>query len=210
MGGVTIRELTDWALLPITTARARLQAVNSPNIAYIRCQTWDDVEPIAKQVPELIARHQPTDNLRVTVQRGPLKQIKRMTYWIELFSYVAVAATLLLGGFGIWNITMSAVLARTREIGLKKAMGAEDQDILAQFLAEALGLSLGAAVFGIVLGRIIMEVVSSMLNSQPEERMFLLCVGQGLLFSLILGAGAGLYPSIRASRMEVVTALRYE
>ena len=93
---------------------------------------------------------------------------------------------------------------------MKKAMGAEDRDILAQFLTEALCLSLGAALLGGLLGRIMTEILGHMIHSRPPEVLFFLGLGLGFLFAVVVGVGAGLYPSLRASRMEVVTTIRYE
>ncbi len=89
-------------------------------------------------------------------------------------------------------------------------MGAEDKDIMAQFLSEALCLSIGAALLGALLGRIMMEILGYVIGSRPPENLFLTGLALGVLFAVILGVGAGLYPSLRASRMEVVTAIRYE
>jgi putative ABC transport system permease protein len=105
---------------------------------------------------------------------------------------------------------MSAVQTRTREIGLKKAMGAEDRDILAQFLSESLILSLGAALLGVGAGRIVTQVTGRLLQSPPPEDLFLGTTLIGLLFALIVGLGAGFVPALRASRMQVVQAIRYE
>jgi putative ABC transport system permease protein len=111
---------------------------------------------------------------------------------------------------GIWNIMMAAVRTRTREIGLKKAMGAEDRDILAQFLTEALCLSLVAAVVGVALGRILVELLGLWIGMRPPEELFVTCLAFSLIFAVALGVGAGLYPSLQAARMEVVSATRYE
>jgi putative ABC transport system permease protein len=89
-------------------------------------------------------------------------------------------------------------------------MGAEDKDILAQFLSEALCLSMGAALLGGLLGRIMTEILGYVIGSRPSENLFFMGLALGFLFAVILGVGAGLYPSLRASRMEVVTAIRYE
>jgi putative ABC transport system permease protein len=136
--------------------------------------------------------------------------VKKLAWWIEFFVYLAITATLVLGGVGIWNVMMAAVRSRTREIGLKKAMGAQDRDILAQFLSEALCLSLGAALVGVLLGWVIIQCLGLWIGSRPPDDLFLLCIALGLLFAIMLGVGAGLYPSIQASRMEVVSAIRYE
>ncbi len=210
LGGLGIGDRADAVFIPLTTAQDRIKGLSHLNTVYIRCHTWDDVESVAGAIPGVIQAHQPAEGLRIDVAREQLKEIKRMAWWIEFFVSIAISATLILGGFGIWNITMTGVRARTREIGLKKAMGAEDRDILSQFLAEAVCLSLGSAAAGIALGRIVVDTLASMLDSRTPEDLFFLCVGLGLLFAVVLGIGAGLLPSVRASRMEVVSAVHYE
>jgi len=210
LGGVDDNERARWAFLPITTASDRILNFGLPDLIYLRCDTWDDVEHVVSAIPRTVGLHQPTTGFKQDVAWGALKQVRRTSNWIELFIYLSVTATLFLGGFGIWNIMMGSIQARTREIGLKKAMGAEDRDILAQFLAEALTLSLGAAVLGILLGRLVVEILALLINSRPSEDVFFMCVGFSFLFSILIGCGAGLYPSIKASRMEVVSAMSFE
>ncbi len=210
LGGTGIGDRADMIIIPHTTAQDRIRGLSLFNTIYLRCHTWDDVERVARVIPEVVRTHQSAEGLRIEVALQQLNEVKRIAWWIEFFVYIAVSSTLILGGFGIWNIMMAGVQSRTREVGLKKAIGAEDRDILAQFLAEALCLSLSAALIGILLGRAVIEVLSSILGSRPSEDLFLFCVVLGLLFSVILGVGAGLIPSIRASRMEVVHAVRYE
>jgi putative ABC transport system permease protein len=194
----------------LTTAQDRISGLTRPNRIYLRCNTWDDVDKVAPRIPPAVLAAQAVSGLKVEVAWDQLKRIKAVAWWVELFIYSSIAATLILGGVGIWNVMMAAVRSRTREIGLKKAMGAEDRDILAQFLTEALCLSLGSALVGMALGRVAVEIMGFALGIRPPETLFLLCLVMGLLFSLGLGIGAGLYPSIQASRMEVVSAIRYE
>ncbi|GAB6037067.1 hypothetical protein JCM15519_16260 [Fundidesulfovibrio butyratiphilus] len=210
LGGVRASDKSMWALMPITTAAARIQSISEVSSVYIRCATWDDVAPVAAELAKVIPASQSSKNLRIQVAWEPLKQVQRMFWWVSLFIYASIGATLVLGGFGIWNIMMAAVTSRTREIGLKKAMGAQDSDILLQFLFEALSVTFTSALTGVLLGRVGIEYMSRMLGSRPPEGMFLLCLVAGLLFAAVLGVGAGLYPSIRASRMQVVDAMRYE
>jgi len=210
IGGVRAADKTLMAFLPITTAQSRIPNISEVSSLYIRCNTWDDVAPVAAALPEVIKANQTDKGLRIQVGWEPLKQVQRMFWWVSLFIYASIGATLVLGGFGIWNIMMAAVSARTREIGLKKAMGAEDSDILWQFLFEALTVTFTSAFLGVMLGRVGIEYMSRMLGSSPPEGLFMLCLVAGLAFAAVLGIGAGLYPSIRASRMQVVDAMRYE
>lgn len=203
-------DLEHFVFLPMTTAQDRLTGNLLTDGLYLRCATWDDVAPVAAAIPGVVKAHQSTEELRVDVAWEALKRVQRMEWWIELFVYLAVTATFGLGGMSIWNVMMAAVVSRTREIGLKKAMGAEDRDILAQFLSEALCLSLTGALMGAALGRVIMELLALIIGDHPPERLFLLGLSLGLVSATILGVAAGLYPSLKASRMEVVTAVRYE
>mgnify|MGYP001247253069 CR=1 FL=1 len=210
LGGVRAGDRGLFVFLPLTTARARVVNLTPITSAYIRCAGWDDVAPVAAALPGVIKAHQSDQNLRINVAWEPLKQVKRIFWWVELFIYSSIFATLILGGFGIWNIMMATVTSRTREIGLKKAMGALDIDILYQFLFEALCVTLSASLVGVIIGRIGIEYMSRLISSRPPEGLFVYCLLLGLGFAVLLGVGAGLYPSIRASRMQVVDAMRYE
>lgn len=210
LGGTLAGDRVNSAFIPLTTGRDRLENLGPVDRLYIRCSSWDDVAKVAEAVPAMVGMHQSAERLRVDVAWDPLKRVQRIAWWIEVFVYLAIVATLVLGGFGIWNGMMAAVQARTREIGLKKAMGAEDRDILIQFLIESLFLSSGSAAMGVLLGRVCVETMSSFLKCRPPEELFAACVMMGIGFSVLLGIGAGFYPSLRASRMEVVSAIRYE
>ncbi len=165
---------------------------------------------VAAAIPGVVEAYQSAENLLVEVSWENLDQVKQVAWWIEFFIYLAFASTLILGGMGIWNIMMAAVRSRTREIGLKKAMGAEDMDILAQFLTEALSLSLVSAILGVALGRVLVELLGWWIGMRPSEELFFTCLTISLFFAVVLGVGAGLYPSLQAARMEVVSATRYE
>jgi len=210
LGGITVSAVNNAIFIPVTTAQDRLAGNLLVDLVYVRCETWDDVGYVASRIPKAVRTHQSADRLQVDVAWEGLKRVRRVVWWSEFFIYIALAATLILGGIGIWNVMMAAVRSRTREIGLKKAMGAEDKDILAQFLTESLTVSLSAAVLGIILGRAIIELMGLLIGQRPQEDLFFLCMILGILFGVILGVGAGLYPSLQASRMEVVSATRYE
>jgi putative ABC transport system permease protein len=210
LGGVTDSGLANSAFMPLTTAEDRFPGRLLADRIYLRCNTWDDVGAVAAAIAGVVKSYQSPEELHVEVSWEALKRVQLLAWWIEFLIYLATSATFLLGGVGIWNVMMAAVSSRTREIGLKKAMGAEDRDILAQFLSEALCLSLSAALLGAGLGRILMEILSYFIGSHPPEDLFLFGVSLAILFAVVIGVGAGLYPSIRASRMEVVSAIRYE
>lgn len=210
LNGVGLGDHAHSAFIPLTTGQDRLTGISPANRIYLRCNTWDDVEKVAPVIANVIRSSQLAHGLKVEVAWDQLRRVKAVAWWVELFIYASVAATLILGGVGIWTVMMAAVRSRTREIGLKKAMGAEDRAIMAQFLAEAICLSTGASLLGSCLGLLLVEILSFMLKSHPGQGLFLICVTLGLFLAVGLGVAAGLYPSLQASRMEVVSAIRYE
>jgi putative ABC transport system permease protein len=196
--------------LPLTTAQDRIFKLSPPNIIYIRSQTWDDVPAVTKTAQALIQNRQPSNGMVVEVHWEVLKRVQYMSWILEFLAYLGVIFALCLGGSGIWNMMMAAVRARTREIGLKKAMGAEDKDILIEFLSEAVCVSLSAALIGIIGAWLMVEVLDYWIGKHADINFFLIYMGLGFLLALGLGIGAGIYPSLKASRMEVVEAVRYE
>ena len=210
LNGVGLGDLAHYAFVPLTTGEDRIVGISPANRIYLRCHNWDDVEKVAPLIEKVVKSAQNVQGLRVEVAWEQLRRVKSVFWWVELFIYSSIAATLILGGVGICTVMLAAVRSRTREIGLKKAMGAEDRSIMAQFLAEAICLSTSASLIGSFLGFLSVELLSYMLKSHPGQSLFLVCVTMGLLMAVALGIAAGLYPSIQASRMEVVSAIRYE
>lgn len=209
--GLQLRDRETYMFTPVTTLVARkYENLSLANRLYIRCRTWDDVKPVTALIPEIVTEHQQGKYLKLEVAWEQLERFVSVLWWVELFVYLATAATLALGGFGIWNGMMSAVTSRTREIGLKKSLGAEDLDILKQFLTEALLLCLLAVVIGVGMGRGIVVGLSEFLDSALPDELFVRYSVISLGFSIVLGLVAGFYPALRASKLDVVAALKFE
>lgn len=206
--GSTFR--SDAVFIPLSTAMDRIENLSPPNTLFIRCTGWDEVESVANAIPRIVRQQQTAENLEVTVARNQLRSLKRIVWTFKIFLNLAIIATMTLGGFGIWNSMMTSVRNRTREIGLKKIMGAEDREIFSQFLTEAICFCLCAVSLGVMISLGAVKIMATVFNIHPSESLFYLCVGMGLLFSLILGVAAGLSPAMKASRMQVAEAVRYE
>ncbi len=196
--------------IPLTTAQDRFDLISPVNRLYLRCHTWEDVEKVAVAATELLKKYQPYDEVEIIRFKELLAKIRAISLGVKIFVQLALIATLLLGGFGIWNIMMMAVTARTKEIGLKKAIGAEDHDILLQFLTESLVLCLSAAIIGFLVGWLGIRIAASILETSPPQHLFWLSTISAFIFCFFLGIVAGLAPAIKASKMEVVSALSYE
>jgi putative ABC transport system permease protein len=118
------------------------------------------------------------------------------------------AVSLLVGGIGIMNIMMVSVTERTREIGLRMAVGAKPRDILTQFLVEALALSLAGGLIGVGLGVAGAYRLAFQFGWPTLVRPEIIMVAVG--FSALVGVGFGLYPALKASRLDPINALRFE
>lgn len=210
ISGVMLGSWRSDGFLPYTTMMDRNWGNDKIVRLFIRAIGWEDVAKLVEQIPEVVHSHQKAPYLVIKTQSEQLDRIKTTFMWVEALLWLGIAASLMLGGFGIWYGTFAAVRARTREVGLKKAMGGSDKDILAQFLAEALCKSVAGGILGIIVGVVVVETGSWLLGTSISYPLLMASSIGSILFSALIGVAGGLYPAIQASRMDVVTALRFE
>lgn len=208
--GVMLGQWGRGGFLPYTTMMDRNWVSTKVTRLFIRAIGWEDIAGIVKVIPRIVRESQSAPHLVILTQQDQLERIQSTFMWVEALLWLGIAASLLLGGFGIWYGTFAAVRARTREVGLKKAMGGSDADILAQFLAEALCKSVAGGLIGIALGILAVEAGSWYLGSSISWPLLIASSLGSIAFSAFIGVAGGLYPAIKASRMDVVTALRFE
>ncbi len=207
--------------VPLTTMQLRInQNMDAGNVSFIYVKTRDaessaaatrEATTILRETHRLSAR-QPND-FTVTKQEDLLSMANSITSVFTIFLSGIAAISLLVGGIGIMNIMLVSVTERTREIGLRKAMGARSWDIMLQFLTESVLLSLLGGLIGICLGWLLGKLVGFIAAQSGTVLTPVVSLGSVLLatlFSMVVGVFFGWYPASRAARLEPVEALRYE
>ena len=150
------------------------------------------------------------DDFTLITQGEILKSVQDITGVATWVVIAIVGVALLVGGIGIMNIMLVSVTERTREIGVRMAVGARRQDILAQFLVEAALLGVIGGVIGIGLGYAVSWSASLVVPDFPPPHVPLWAVGLAFAFSAAVGVFFGLYPAAKAARLDPIEALRYE
>ena len=148
------------------------------------------------------------ENFSIRSNEAMLTQINEMTAGVRIGAIAIALIALLAAGVGIMNIMLVSVTERTKEIGIRKAIGAKKSNILVQFLIESTTLSLFGGVIGIVLGLIIGNIAGSFLEAQASIPFDWVAIG--VLLCIIVGVGFGTYPAYKAANLDPIDALRYE
>jgi putative ABC transport system permease protein len=179
----------------------------------------EDVESIDSTVQEIATvlriRHRITgeDDFTITSQQDTVETLEQATNAFIVFLGAIASISLLVGGIGIMNIMLVSVTERTREIGIRKAMGAKRRDILLQFVSEATLLSLGGGGVGMLIGLGLASLLNgrNLLGGQPTQIAFSWDIAfLALAVSAAIGLFFGIYPAMRAASLHPIDALRYE
>ncbi|MEP7103303.1 MAG: ABC transporter permease [Candidatus Dojkabacteria bacterium] len=200
------------AFIPDFTALS-LFKTNYYNSFTVQAVTSDTVEQAKSQIEDIILKNHNIEDksladFSLTTAGELLSTVSQITGVLTSLLAGIAAISLLVGGIGIMNIMLVSVTERTREIGLRKAVGAQTTDILIQFLIEAVILTLLGGIFGILLGYAISIGASRLLDFSGVVTMdaILLAVGVSSLIGIIFG----IYPAAKAARLNPIDALRYE
>ena len=219
-GGSSFGSEDNQIIVPLTTAQSRLlrrSTADRVDVIFVQAISADAVPDASEEIAQILRTRHRTDigedDFTVFSQQDFLDVASSITGVLTIFLGGIAGISLLVGGIGIMNIMLVSVIERTREIGLRKAMGARKSDILIQFLTESSLLSLFGGLLGIGLGWLIAFIVGQIAAASDANIVPVVGLDAILLatiFSAAVGLFFGLYPANRAANLQPVEALRYE
>lgn len=199
---------TETMLIPITVMKS-LTSEERVDPMYVQTRRAEDVVPLTRQVQQLLeSRHRPGAKYYVDNLTAILDAAENIALILTLVLVLVSAIALIISGIGIMNIMLVTVTERTREIGLRMALGASRQMVLRQFLTEAVLISISGGLLGIVLG--VAGPLAASYFAGIDIPISSTSIGVALCTSVLVGLLSGMLPAVRASRLNPTEALRYE
>jgi macrolide transport system ATP-binding/permease protein len=208
------RDMDDMIIIPITTAMNRLlgkEYIDSIDVEVRDISLMDAAQESLKQL--IISRHrlskeQAESAFEIRNMQEIQQAVESTTSTMTMLLGSIAGISLFVGGIGIMNIMLVAVKERTKEIGLRKAIGARSSDIMAQFLIEAVVMTMLGGIIGILLGSGIAYIISLVANWKTSVSMSSILLSVG--FSIVVGISFGMWPAYQAAKLKPIEALRYE
>ncbi|MFC1693453.1 ABC transporter permease [Candidatus Latescibacterota bacterium] len=202
-------------VIPYTTVQKRFFGNDRVNFILLWAESPEYAEEAAWQVRHVLNRfHDHGEDFRVTTGESEINQFNRVVTIMKIVAGGIAGISLIVGGIGIMNIMLVSVTERTREIGIRMAIGAKRSSIMSQFILESIVLCLFGGVLGIILGIAIGFGISSYIKSLTEMPFESIITPWLMAFAILYSSGIGLffgiYPAYRASKLDPVEALRHE
>lgn len=213
VGELASRDLNNDIYIPLSTFIRRIPATNvlasELKQITVSLENSENISEVASIVKSLVDRHHyKNDDYDIIIPYELLKQEEqeRRRYNILLGSIAAIS--LLVGGIGIMNIMLATVLERTREIGIRRAIGAKKKNIIQQFLLEAIAISITGGLIGVIMGIGASLIISFFSTNHTLITFYSLLIAFG--FSVIVGVSFGLFPAQQAAKLNPIDSIRYE
>lgn len=217
-GGSLVQNEDSNLFVPISTAQNILLGINHISIMRVKVDKTENIDATIDYIKNILRdRHNINnsieDDFTVTSTAQALESISSITDALRFFLAAVAAISLVVGGFGIMNIMLATVQERTKEIGLRKAIGAKNGDITKQFLIEAMTITFISGIIGIILGSLILVLISVIVNAMNYHWELIISpisIILGCVVSIGIGLIFGIAPANKASLLNPIEALRYE
>jgi len=212
-GGGGFRDQDDVVVIPVTTAMYRVLGKQYIDYIFVEAKSPEAIEPAQEEIEKLIIKQHrlgknEEDSFQIRNMSDIKKTLETTTKTMSLLLGAIAAISLLVGGIGIMNIMLVSVTERTREIGLRKAIGANNKDIMVQFLIEAVLMAFIGGISGVLLGSGAAMLIT--IFTGWTVRVSMSSVILATTFSLAVGVVFGLWPAQKAAKLDPIEALRYE
>ena len=203
----------DVVYIPYTTAMERVQGVDYLRMVYVSANDDNGINRLQADIENLLrVRHNikdsNLDDFNIRNMQSIMETMQQTTSTLTLFLGAVAAISLVVGGIGIMNIMLVSVTERTREIGIRKALGATYNVIVTQFLIEAVVISLMGGIIGIIFGIGASQLISKFSGMSTVLSIPTIFLSFG--FSIAIGLVFGVYPARKAARLNPIDALHYE
>lgn len=207
-GEVLGQNLDENVFIPISSAE-RLFGTTKLRTIYVQAASSEMAQVAVTELTNIFeTKFGKPDLVRITSQDQLLGTMDSMSQTLTLMLGAIAGISLIVGGIGIMNIMLVSVTERTREIGIRKAIGARRADILSQFLVESVILSISGGVLGIIIGIVAAKAVSSSLGWATVISVWSILLS--FSFAVMIGVFFGIYPALKASKLDPIVALRHE